>query len=121
MDSGGLIISNYFEDNSEYNKEIKEFHNRFSNSKKISKKDKSEFAKFLKLLTDETFNDYKPIEETCGVMAGFFQYDFEDDLDEIFDLAAELELPKEYVSGDVFKKWELLKNKLTKYLDGKHS
>ena len=80
------------------------------------KKLKKKIAKFLLKLVDETGNHEKLIQETSYIIAGFMQFIFNDDLDKVTDIAGELELPKEHVSGDVFKMFKRMRNIIDKYL-----
>lgn len=70
----------------------------------------------LKLI-EETPKNKIFIRETSYIITGnFVWFTYGDKLDEIMDIAGELELPEKYVSKDVFKLWEKMKKKLQKYI-----
>ena len=81
------------------------------------KKLKNRVAKFCLKLVNETGNHKKLIQETSYIIvAGFIRYEFGDDLDKVTSIAADLELPKDHVSGNVFERFKNMKRFLEKYL-----
>ncbi len=86
--------------------------------KKIDEKLKKQIAKICLKLINETPNDKTSIMETSFIITGnFVWYIYDDELDEVVDIAGELELPEEHVSGKVLKMWFDMKRKLEKYLE----
>lgn len=81
-----------------------------------NKKLKKRVAKYFLKLINNTVSHEKFIQNTSFIIAGFIQYNYGDDLDNVVSIAAELELPKHHVSGDIFKMFKRMKLKLNKYL-----
>jgi hypothetical protein len=77
---------------------------------------KEKVAKFCLKLCNQTTDDLKDIAETSFNLVGFMQFTFEDDLDKIFEMAGELEVPH-HASSDPIKLFNEMKNRLSKYLE----
>ena len=80
------------------------------------KKLKRRVAKLFLKLVNTTGNDEESIQKTAYIITGFIQYKFGDSLDEIISIAAELELPKNYVSGNFSGMFKNMEKMLKKYL-----
>jgi len=80
------------------------------------KKLKRRVAKLFLKLVNTTGNDEESIQKTAYIITGFIQYKFGDSLDEIISIAAELELPKNYVSGNAPEMFKNMEKLLKKYL-----
>jgi hypothetical protein len=79
---------------------------------------KKRIAKLCLKLIDETPNDKAAMMETCHIITGNFMWrHYDDELEDAIDLAGELELPEEHVSGDVMEKWAEMKEKFKAYID----
>jgi len=78
---------------------------------------KQRLAKLCLKLVNETPLDYVSIQETSYILTGFIFYHFDDELDDIISNFGELELPKDLVDGDVFKRWEENKKLIENYLE----
>ena len=82
------------------------------NNKKLKKR----VAKFFLKLVSTTGDDEESIQKTAYIIIGFVQYKFNDSLDKIISIAAELELPKNYVSGNAPEMFKNMEKLLKKYL-----
>ena len=82
------------------------------NDKKLKKR----VAKFFLKLVSTTGDDEESIQKTAYIITGFVQYKFKDSLDKIISIAAELELPKNYVSGNAPEMFKNMEKLLKKYL-----
>ncbi len=78
---------------------------------------KKRIAKICFKLTDQTPEEEIPIMKTSSIIAEYFaKFNYGDELDNAMSIASELELPQEYLSGDIFKLWEKMSRILKKYL-----
>jgi len=78
---------------------------------------KKRIAKFCLKLIEETPNNKTSIMETSYIITGGFIWNsYGDQLDEAVDIAGDLELPEQHVSGDVLKLWKKMKKKFKQYL-----
>lgn len=112
--------------NEEDKKELKEIGKELERIKKSNKdlylpiEDKTLKKRIVKIclkLIEETPKDKTSVMETSYLITGsFIWYNYGDKLDEVLDIAGELELPEEHVSEDVFKIWEKMKKKFKEYL-----
>lgn len=79
---------------------------------------KKRIAKICLKLIKEAPNDKTFIMEISYIITGsFIWYTYEDKLDEAMDIAGELELPEEHISGDIFQMWKNMKKKFQQYLE----
>jgi len=103
----------------EIEKEIKKIQeeNKNLNLEIKDKKLKKRIAKICLKLIEETQKDKTSIMETSYLIAGsFLGSNYGDKLDEVVEIAGELELPEHHVSGGVLEMWEKMKNKFKLYL-----
>jgi hypothetical protein len=78
---------------------------------------KKRVAKVCLKLVEGTPKEKTSIMETANIITGHFIWSvYGDDLDSAIELAGELELPEKHVEGDVFEKWEELKEMFEKYI-----
>lgn len=79
---------------------------------------KRRIAKICLRLIEETSNNKTSIMKTSYIITGEFGgSNYEDKLDEIIDIASELELPEEHVtSGNVLDMWNKMKKIFKQYL-----
>lgn len=96
--------------------ELDRLNNLFSNKSNININNKKDLAKMFLNLTSETKGNDRIIQENCYIIAGFGKYQFGDELDSIISEAGELELPKNHVQGDVYKRFSDLKRKIQNYI-----
>ena len=80
------------------------------------KKLKRRVAKLFLKLVNTTGNDEESIQKTAYIITGFIQYKFGDSLDDVTSIAGELELPKNYVSGNFSEMFKNMGKMLKKYL-----
>lgn len=115
----------YKELNKEDKKELNEIGKKLEYIKKENpnfpirdKNLKKRIAKICLKLIEKTPKNKILIMETSYIIAGnFVWFNYEDKLlDEVIEIAGDLEVPEQFASGDVFKKWNDIKNKLRKYL-----
>src|SRR3989344_3825663 len=82
-----------------------------------NKKLKKRVAKICLKLIEETPSDKISMMEISYIITGkFIWFNYGDDLDEAIEIAGELELPEEQVSGDVLKMWGEMKEKFRRYI-----
>lgn len=97
------------------NKELEKI-KKNSNLPVTDKKLKKRIAKICLKLVEETPDDKTSIMETAYIITGNFVWaTYGDKLDEVMDLAGELELPGQQVSENVKKLWLKMKKKLQLY------
>lgn len=84
----------------------------------IDKSLKQKVAKFFLQLINKNYieNDKKTIQEISYIIAAFILYEFEDELDNITEIAGQLELPEDYISGDVIELFNKMKKMLEDYI-----
>lgn len=77
---------------------------------------KKKIAKFSLDLAEKTVRDKQEIMETSYILTSFGAYEFNDDLDKVFEISGDLELPEEHVPGNVFDLWDSLVEILESYI-----
>jgi hypothetical protein len=79
---------------------------------------KKRIARICLKLMNETPKDGVSMMETAYIITSNFVWaTYGDELDEAMDIAGELELPEEHVSGEVQEMWDRMKKILEDYLE----
>jgi len=91
--------------------------NKDQNTSIKDKKLKKRIAEIcLKLIEKTSYNKVSIMETSYIITGSFIWYNYGDKLDEAIDIAGELELPEQHVSGNVLKMWEDMKDKFREYI-----